>query len=263
MKIVRLSSVRNARELGGYVNTEGKKVRNGKLLRTAGLNELSDSDLKILTEQYRVTRIVDFRSAYEREMLPDREIPGAENIWISVLNLDQKKLRGGMKTMKTSEDRLHALLHFSEEMGGAAAMYRNLVTSEAGQRGYEKFFRILLDNDEATLWHCSEGKDRTGLAAVYILLALGVDRETALDDFELSNLTYEAKMIDARNMLEQESVSLDKIEAVLALVGVGRHCMEEALDFIDQEYGGFFSYLHGKLHITEEELKRFRQKYLV
>ena len=53
-------------------------------------------------------------------------------------------------------------------------------------KAYKQFFDILLDQEEgAILWHCSEGKDRTGLASLLILHALGVPPETIMEDYLL------------------------------------------------------------------------------
>ena len=52
---------------------------------------------------------------------------------------------------------------------------------------YKKFFEILLDQNNGTiLYHCSAGKDRTGVATALLLSALGVDRETVINDYLLS-----------------------------------------------------------------------------
>lgn len=52
---------------------------------------------------------------------------------------------------------------------------------------YKEFFSILSEKENAPLlFHCSAGKDRTGIAAALLLLALGVDRETVTEDYMLS-----------------------------------------------------------------------------
>ena len=56
---------------------------------------------------------------------------------------------------------------------------------------FEEFFKILFDNPESTImFHCTAGKDRTGFASALILSLFGVEKETIIDDYLLSNKTY-------------------------------------------------------------------------
>lgn len=57
-------------------------------------------------------------------------------------------------------------------------MYDGILLTERAKRGYSRFFRILLrQEDGAVLRHCSAGKDRAGLASALLLYALGADNE--------------------------------------------------------------------------------------
>lgn len=55
------------------------------------------------------------------------------------------------------------------------------------QDTYREFFRIVSEErNTPLLFHCSAGKDRTGIAAALLLGALGVDREVIMEDYMLS-----------------------------------------------------------------------------
>jgi hypothetical protein len=68
--------------------------------------------------------------------------------------------------------------------------YKNIVLGAGTNNArtqYKKFFELLLaQNSGALLYHCSAGKDRTGVATALLLSALGVDRETVIKDYLLS-----------------------------------------------------------------------------
>ena len=74
----------------------------------------------------------------------------------------------------------------------AANMYPSLIRSEYSQLQYATFLRLIVESPEdgGILWHCFQGKDRTGWGAAYLLFALGVDREAIIADFDLSNAAY-------------------------------------------------------------------------
>ena len=56
-------------------------------------------------------------------------------------------------------------------------MYRQMLT---GNKAFRSCFRALEAGETPILFHCTSGKDRTGVAAMPILLALGVPDETHL-----------------------------------------------------------------------------------
>ena len=57
-----LTGVTNARQLGGYVTEDGRKVKDGVLIRSGALGTATEEDIRILTEDYNVKLIIDFRN---------------------------------------------------------------------------------------------------------------------------------------------------------------------------------------------------------
>lgn len=82
---VELYDVENARQLGGYINLEGKKVKDHRLIRTAALNKADTERLSSFCRKYKIKDIVDLRTTGERETSPDPEIDGTVNSHVSVL----------------------------------------------------------------------------------------------------------------------------------------------------------------------------------
>lgn len=143
-------------------------------------------------------------------------------------------------------------------------MYVDMVQSEHAQQGYRAFFDVLLGNEDgkAVLWHCTGGKDRAGLAAVLLLSALGVDRETALNDFALTN-EFVADQIDQMTAAaEAAGYDEEQVEAVATLTGVNRDYMAKALDLIDDEFGGMDAYLRNQIGLTDDEIAQLQEMYL-
>lgn len=161
------------------------------------------------------------------------------------------------------EDMLAMLVGYAES-ADLSDMYVTMVGNEHYQQGYRAFFDVLLNNEDgkAVLWHCTGGKDRAGFAAVLVLSALGVDRETALDDFALTN-EFVADRIDRMTAAAEEAgYDEDQVEAVATLTGVNRDYMAKALDFIDEEYGSMDEYLHNQIGLTDEEIAQLQEMYL-
>ena len=71
-----MSSISNARELGGYKTKDGKTIRKGVLLRTAALTDISQEDAEALIERYNLAAIIDFRAGYELAEDPEPVVSG-------------------------------------------------------------------------------------------------------------------------------------------------------------------------------------------
>lgn len=255
---IRLEGVENARQLGGISCADGRKVRPNVLIRTGRLSDATDADIDRLADEFHVTRVFDFRMESEHIAAPDREIPGAENTWIEVLR------RSAVRVEVPDEyrsDGTRMLIEYALQL--MPTLYENILRSPEGQAGYARFFReILAQKDGAILWHCSQGKDRAGIAAVLLLLALGADEETALDDFELSSVFYAAYTREKVRAAAKYGYTPSQQEAVRALTGVSREYMRSALDAVRREYGSTADYLRDQLGVTDEDIAVLRERYL-
>ena len=122
--------------------------------------------------------------------------------------------------------------------------------------------KIVAAKEGAIYWHCSQGKDRTGLGAAFILAALGADRETILADYLVS---AEAYTEDLKRMKEYiislggKEAELDVVQTFIS-VNVGHFI--EGLDLIDRKYGGMESYLRHFLLLSDEDREVLRDRYL-
>ena len=71
-RMIIFAGIINARDLGGLTTIEGKTIRKGLLLRTANLSQATEADLSKLRQDYRLSAVIDLRTAVERKGRPDR-----------------------------------------------------------------------------------------------------------------------------------------------------------------------------------------------
>ena len=83
-----METLGNARELGGYRNLYGRKIKRGLLFRSAKPVSASENDLNRLKNEYQLTTIVDFRMSYEREAEPNPKIEGVNDFWCPIIDED-------------------------------------------------------------------------------------------------------------------------------------------------------------------------------
>lgn len=264
----------NARELGGYVTTDGKIVRENLLIRSGELTGMTEEDIRVLTDTYKLRDIIDLRQPDEIEAKPDPAIPGATYINLSVVPVpeESEETSDADAVKPPSEESvaekeyenpyINLVLSMGDVREGMESVYTNLVTSEHSLEYFRQFFDILLaDGEGAVLWHCTSGKDRTGVASALVLSALGVDRQTIVEDFMLTN-EYLAEKIDRAVVSAKEETSdVDILEGVRILNGVDRSYIEATFEAIEQ-YGPLDSFLEEQLGLTEEKVQALRDKFL-
>lgn len=260
-----MEGIVNARELGG-IKIGDKTIRRGLLLRTGEMSKMTARDLDRLELEYHVSIVFDLRTRREMFRAPDRAIPGSRLISLPVLD-DKGVTNDDMAMFKTFSGENPAALYEVCKNPRAQEFARNMYTSfvinEYTQLQYTAFLEMLINDAEgAVLWHCTQGKDRTGLAAALILSALGADRDTIMDDFSKSALTYDgllARMLEGASAAGCDDVAISTMKT---FVSVNPPYFAEALDLIDREYGGMHRYLTEILGISDQEMEILRERYL-
>ena len=151
--------------------------------------------------------------------------------------------------------------------GGArtylADTYRTMISSEPSLEAMREFFDVLLEDDGAVLWHCTQGKDRTGVAAAAILLALGVDRDEIMRDYMRTNRTCFFKNFWIFIGVVLVTFSVKKARNLNLLLSSRRSFLDAAFDEIDRVWNGTDGFLHNALKLSDEDIRELREIYLV
>jgi len=269
---IRLTGVGNARELGGYKAEDGRTIRHGLLLRTAKLSGATEEDIQRLISEYHLAVVVDFRGNDEIENNPDPDISGARNLNLQIIDKEDDPLP---EEMAAEIDALMAqngeiskldMLRMAIKYGTFSdQMYVDFLWSDKGKAGYCQLFDELLDlpDGQAILFHCTEGKDRTGCAAMLILYALGVDEDTIMEDFLLTNVYNAALIEEDRRMLEAEGISEEEMETYLPMMDqVNPAFMSAAIAWMTESFGSPLGYIIQELGVTKDEIAVLRDKFL-
>lgn len=256
MAKIELSKQKNIRDLGGLSGFEGKHIKQGVFYRGGALHKVNDDDIEVLKSMH-ISDVVDFRGEEEFINAPDVKLEG-----VRYHNLPAIEERVA-KQDKDDEDGnliwfVRASVNGFEHM---KKQYRNLINDKKSQDAYKEFFRILMDDKTtSTYFHCSQGKDRAGLAAFFIEVALGVHFDDIRNDYLLSNLAMQEKM--ERLIFGVKSKSFYNQDYHQSLVDVFSAKIEylySAIEELDTKYGGPIKYLQDVLGV---DIDLFRKKYL-
>ena len=259
-----LYDVQNTRDLGGYKTTDGRTVKTGLLIRSGRLSNASKEDIHILKDLYHLNAVVDFRIIRERIDSPDVKIDGVTYYTLPLVD-DKSPMVGGVhKRSANNQNPLSYFIDVIKQGHGKSDMYVKLFKSERFQKGMTSFFQILLNSDgeHSILWHCAAGKDRAGSAAALTLLALGVDKETVLTDFDLSNSAYNEWIQKRLTQVSRITRDPEILTVVRSLSGVNVDYMRNAIDAIILDYGSIENYLEVCMNVTKEDIVKLKDMYL-
>lgn len=250
----------NFRELGGYTTVDGHSVKWHKLLRTDGLARLTPEDQQLLSD-YGVIADVDFRSKDEQKMAPDKVPAGVKYHFLPVFPADDET--DASATEKQLEDRFNG-----DDRSGYRHMldvYQKMVTLPTAQDAYHNFFDTLLRNedaDQSVLFHCTAGKDRTGMGAFFALSALNVDPQTIQQDYLLTNQNVMPLVDKQSDDARQSGHSEAFVTNIRALSTVSPDYLAAAVKVINTQYGGVQDYLHDVLGLSHNDLTNLKKLYL-
>lgn len=173
----------NFRDMGG-LDTPYGKIKHGKIYRTGTLAPKNTADKKYIVNMH-LDAVVDFRTLQEANATPDRLPDGVEYIVARVFSADAP---GISSTPATTNDIFHMK---DSEIVAARKFIEDTYADMAYSKAYDKVF-ALMDEGKTFAFHCTAGKDRTGICAMLIELAFGRTFDECLSEYLASN-DYHAK----------------------------------------------------------------------
>ncbi len=237
-RLISMQGTCNTRDLGGYKTVDNRSVKWRMLYRSDFL-DLTTEDLNIFAS-LNLRSVCDLRTADQRDAITDRfpyeNRPGILSYPIEIYtDID----------FPTSEDfyiysNQHFVLDFSDYFA-------------------DIFQRLLEPENIPLLFHCKSGKDRAGFLAAMILSALGVPRETVLEDYLLTNYYREEGNREKVKWLSSYDWPVRMaLNAYLAYPSA----IQAAFDTIDETYGSFDNYLQEGLGVTPEMRSQLQAIFL-
>ena len=250
-RVIELDQPVNFRDLGGYTGLNGRQVKWGKIYRSAALNEMSTRDMATLCKLH-ITVDCDLRTSREQRAYPDLLWPGARLVSV------------GLYAEGERFEEKHALLRFLHHIpvfdDYLPSIYQRVLLNSHSEEAIAKVFKELLrlPEDQALVYHCAAGKDRTGVISVMILMALGVDDDTIARDYMLTDELYDFSW-------KKQHPTNEKLSQIIAKMNVTRGegpAIKGITETIRQGWGSFDKFWVKRLGLSKAELAKFRKMYL-
>lgn len=246
--------VLNFRDIGGIRTIDGKQVRWGKIYRSGKFEKLRSQEFEAM-KTLGITTVVDLRTPGEVDHEPDN-IPANQGInWIHipVSGITDEELEQTKKEIRKLDP---------VEFDGAGKM-ETVMNRFAlqGTQDFAKVFRLLLDDKNNSLvYHCTAGKDRTGLLTALILAALGVSEEVIMQEYLLSNY-YRYDKIERNARLGAHIMGIET-QSSRAIMDVRPNYLNASFMAIKSNYGSIEEYLVKGIGLSKQELQQLKRMYL-
>jgi protein-tyrosine phosphatase len=236
-----LAGQNNFRDLGGIPAKDGRIIKPGLLYRSGDLHSITDEDIGTL-KRLEIAMIVDFRSAREYEHRPNREIPGIKEVkHLSIY--DAPRELAAKYIDENNEPGLKRLL---------IDEYKRIVLNYTAE--YRQFLFEAANNPNIPMvFQCSAGKDRTGLATIFLLTALGVSMEVILKDYFLTNTFARAHAHEIIGILNNNG---HNGEIMRPMLEVRQEYLDSAFSTIQEHYGTLENYVFRELAAETGVLQR-------
>ena len=241
----------NFRDLGGYQAVDGRRVRWGKLFRSDNLGRLTDRDVVFL-QKMGIQLVCDFRTPAEIKKLPDRypADPDGQSLRLPIRH-------GESDPADTFERIKKGDIDWMTEAYMIKGYIKNI---DHFAPLWATFFKTLAEpSNRPLVFHCTGGKDRAGVAAALILLALDVPEETVIRDHGLSNLYIAAVLESIYDRIRTMGVNPDSISAYFT---APQNAIISVLEHLKKAYGSAANYLVSKAGVDEKLLTRLKDDLL-
>lgn len=253
MHLLPLENGINFRDMGGIQTKSGAKIKTGVLLRSGMLTHLTSKDCQFLANNIGLRTILDYRDKNEIEKKPDKLWSGVDYYPIAANPLSHEVSANITEAIRSNRH---------DHNSGTAFMIRLYEQLPFANPAYKKLVSLLLESEiKPMVQHCAVGKDRTGVGCALTQLALGVDEDSVMQDYLL---TEETLTPFRETMLANLAPTISSTEFAFqqALFAAKEVYLMSGLRAIKQKYQTIDCWLEVEYGLTLARREHLQHKYL-
>ncbi len=251
---IELKKVVNFRDIGGITTKDNRTIQWGKIYRSGHLNKLKKKDFQKF-ENLGISTVIDLRTDREINKKPDN-IP----VGLTYHNYQAYDDSEDMFS-KTRKDVIKGRISPEVSNELVQEFYGLYVTHDIAK--VREILHTILENNESTLFHCSAGKDRTGMVGAILLSILNVDRDVIINEYLLSNNYREDDVAKRMKLAKFGKVFFHKInyEVIENFSWIKPEFIQAMFDEIDKQYGSMDNYIEKGLKISKQQRQAYIEKF--
>ncbi|MCF0069334.1 tyrosine-protein phosphatase [Dyadobacter sp. CY261] len=252
-RYIGLENTINFRDLGGLKTKDGRTVRKGLIYRSDNLSKLESDDFDQFNA-LRIATVYDLRTDHEIKGKEDHLPANVRYMHTPVVQDNAGEIKGLRKRVLNGE------ITDQQAKDMTAKFYADAVTVNADS--VKQIIKKIINSDQPVLYHCSAGKDRTGIISALILSIVNVDRQVIIDDYMLSNYYRRERAEATLGKAKLGRVIKPKLnlKAVEVLSTVDESFISATFNAIDSTYGGIEPFIENKLGIDKTARQALMEK---
>ena len=216
LKRLDIDNIKNARDLGGVPTLDHRSTKWHEFFRTASLDDINEADMEQL-KKLNISTIIDLRRINEIDFESESHKKIKENFDYHHISLAPDR--------EFRKEEIEKIISGKISVGQS---YRNLIDHYVAVK---EIVEVLARAEGSVLYHCQEGKDRTGIVSMIIMGLADVARGDIIADYEISS----AHLGYIERYDEDEPFSVFRI--------TDPYYMKEVYDYVIRKYGSFEAYL--------------------
>jgi protein-tyrosine phosphatase len=243
---LQLTSITNFRDVAGagLALPGGKHMATGVVYRSATLKGLSAKDANALRKAG-VGEVIDLRTDYVAAHSPDPAIKGVAHHVVNIFAVT-----------RTTSVQYRTVAAAQAHM---RQMNVDFVDVAAQRRKIAKALTLIAAAEGPVLFHCTEGKDRSGWISAVLQLTAGASRAEVDTEYLKSNV-FRAELIDAAYRAKLKSSGRTAADVERALMKVQSDYLGAGLDELTARYGDIDGYLSKGLGLSAATVQRLRER---
>ncbi|KAL0580709.1 hypothetical protein V5O48_001267 [Marasmius crinis-equi] len=251
---VTIDGVINVRDLGGYATSFPNKITRRRMaFRSAELAGVTEKGKQQLRE-FGITTVFDLRSDMEIEKY-NSALPPIDEVNIARVPVFSKEDYSPEMMAKRYQ------LYASGKTEAFMELYSQIL--DHGGPAFGSILRHVRDKPkEGFIFHCTAGKDRTGVIAAIILKLAGVDDQSIAEDYALTRVGREPARAMILSRLSKEPLFASNNEAALNMFTCRLETMTAFLALLQDKYGGVEQYLKDFLHLSDDDIHLIQSNLL-
>lgn len=228
-----------------------QNVKKNKIFRGESLYHLSLKDQKLFKEKYNIKVVVDLRTNQEHNDKKNKVIKGIKYIHLPLITMEE------MGASSEKEGKRNVIKN--HKLPDIYDYYRRLVSPKR-RDSWSEIFRLLLENDDGAIYfHCTVGKDRTGIVSALILTLLGIDKETIYKDYLITN---EHPIIPFSYRIFALSLDKEFRKEFWEYFKAKKEYLDAAFTEIDKVYGSIDNFFIECCSLDNDKISKIKEKYL-
>lgn len=265
IKKIPVKGLRNTRDVGQLSDLTNANIKKKTIIRSGRLDKMSEKNRNLFFKENDIRLVIDLRTDVEVEeskkiIFPDEvkyvHIPILNKAFFGITH-EKSIAKGLIKDCTNRVEQVKSDMYLVE-------MYKNIVFNKESQKMIQEVLNLILDVKEgAVLYHCTNGKDRTGLITMFILYILGVDENIILDDYEATQY-FNRSYIKSRTFLLKIFIFVkrDFRKLLMHMLKANRDYLKKTIDAIVEEYDSMENYVTNIIGFKEDKMDLLRNKLL-